>query len=196
MGEGALAFQLDDTLVGGGRVIGEGVVLLGQEPRARDLLRHLALEVGDLGAGDSQLVAQFALGDLGAAGLLLDDVELVAEPLTFGFMGRGALAEAVELGAQRLVALAHLVEGAAQADVFGLFLLEGAQRLADRVDQLAEGVLQVVERADPAAGIHKKLAENFVLAADAGAHIGPAFGPFLRLGLSCGRSVGELLGSR
>jgi hypothetical protein len=104
------------------------------------------------------------LRDSAPRGGLLHDLQFVAQPLDLRLACHAAATEIVEFAAQRLVAGAHVGQRAAQADVVGFFLLQCAQRLVDRVDQLAEGILEVVEGADLAAGVDQKVAENLVFA--------------------------------
>jgi hypothetical protein len=52
-----------------------------------------------------------------------------------------------------------------QAELFVLGFLVGAQRLADRIDQLADRVLDDLELADLVLGIDQKIADGFILMA-------------------------------
>jgi hypothetical protein len=46
------------------------------------------------------------------------------------------------------------------------------QRRADGLDEVAEGIFEIIERADPTVGIDQQVAQRLVLLADAGADIG------------------------
>jgi len=52
-----------------------------------------------------------------------------------------------------------------QAELFVLGFFVGAQRLADRIDQLADRVLDELKFADLVFGIDQKIADGFVLVA-------------------------------
>ena len=57
------------------------------------------------------------------------------------------------------------VQHVLQAELFALGFLVGAQRLADRIDQLADRVLDELELADLVLGIDQKIADGFILMA-------------------------------
>jgi hypothetical protein len=76
------------------------------------------------------------------------------------------------LTAQRLVSGARFVEPAAEIERERLFLLERAQRRVERLHQLLEGLLEVVELADLAAGVAEEIAQGFVFLAHARADVG------------------------
>src|SRR5262249_58074800 len=98
--------------------------------------------------------------------------QLPAQVLARGFkVGRTFLEPAVFV-AQALVTAAEFCERIAQAEILGLFLLERAQRGADRLDEVPEGFLEIVERADTTIGIDQKVAQRLVVFTDAGANIG------------------------
>jgi len=69
------------------------------------------------------------------------------------------------------VADAKLRQRVAQADILGFLLFQRLQRRADGLDQVAEGVLEVVERADPTIGIDQQVAQRLVFLANAGADV-------------------------
>jgi hypothetical protein len=51
-------------------------------------------------------------------------------------------------------------------------LFQRLQRGANGLDQVAEGVFEVVERTDPTIGIDQQVAQRLVLLTDAGADVG------------------------
>ena len=71
-----------------------------------------------------------------------------------------------------LVTGAKLCQRSAQADIVGLLLFQRLQRRADGLDEVAEGIFEIIERADPTVGIDQQVAQRLVLLADAGADIG------------------------
>ena len=73
---------------------------------------------------------------------------------------------------QALVSAPKFCERIAQAEILGLLLLERVQRRADRLDEIAEGFLKVVERADTTVGIDQKVAQRLVVFTDPGTNIG------------------------
>ena len=67
---------------------------------------------------------------------------------------------------------AKLRQRIAQADIVGFLLFQSQQRRADRLDEVAEGVFEIIECADPPVGIDQQVAQRLVLLADPGADVG------------------------
>ncbi len=113
--------------------------------------------------------------ELERAALFARQFEIFLQPFGFRFQ-RGRLAlDLVEFGAQRLVRGARLVQHAGEADRLRFFLLERTQRGVERGDQFVEGLLEIVELADLAAGIGQQAAQFLVFLAHARADVGQIF---------------------
>ena len=111
----------------------------------------MALELSGASPHGGELVAELHLGDFGATRSLLHGFQFVAKPLDLGLACCAAVAEVIEFAAQGLVARADV--GQRRPKLSDFFLLQRPQRLVDGIDQLAEGILEVVQRADLAAGV-------------------------------------------
>jgi hypothetical protein len=105
-------------------------------------------------------------------GCLLRQLQCLAQRLVVSPQFRRPLFGRVEIGAHRFVICAELGERVAQAGVVGLFLLQRVQRGADGPDELAEGILDVVERGDLTAGVDQQVAQRLVAPAEACAESG------------------------
>lgn len=70
------------------------------------------------------------------------------------------------------MARAQLCQRVAQGDVVGLLLLQRLQRGVDGLDEVAEGLLEVVERREPTVGVEQEVAQRLVVLADPGADVG------------------------
>jgi hypothetical protein len=101
--------------------------------------------------------------------------------LIVAFRFRRSFLKRLALATRRVVPGANFGERVAQADIVGFFLLERSQRDADGLDEIAKGVLHVVERSDPAIGVDQQIAKGLVALADAGTEIGKC-----RLVVLCG----------
>ena len=66
----------------------------------------------------------------------------------------------------------QLGQRGAQARIVEFRLFERAEQVVQRIDQLAEGLLQFVERAELQPGVDQQISQRFVIAADALADIG------------------------
>ena len=73
------------------------------------------------------------------------------------------------VGAHRFVARTKLGERAAQADIVGCFPLQRPQHGADGLEEVAEGIFDIVERSDPTAGVGQQVPHSRIVGADAGA---------------------------
>jgi hypothetical protein len=121
------------------------------------------------------VVGEFAARAFQRAAVLARKLEVFAQALDFGLERGGLLFDLVEFGAQRLVRRAAFVEHALEAEAQRLFLLERAQRVVERNDDLVEGKLEIVELADLAAGVGKKMTQGLVFFADARSDVGDVF---------------------
>ena len=70
------------------------------------------------------------------------------------------------------MARAQLCQRVAQGDVVGLLLLQRLQRGVDGLDEIAEGLFEVVERREPTVGVEQEVAQRLVVLADPGADVG------------------------
>ena len=118
----------------------------------------MALEIGDFGPRGDDSAGQFRFLRLEAARGLLRQAQLPAKLLARVRQFRRALFERAVVAAHGLVAGAKLGERVAQADIIGFFLLERMQRRANWLHEVAEGFLEIVERADATIGIDQQIA--------------------------------------
>src|SRR5262249_14351952 len=170
--ERAFGLQFHNPFVGAIGVIDENLIGLAQRAAIGGLLRQLALEVGDLRTHRHDFAGELGLVTFEPARGLLRQRQFPAQLLAHAFQFRRPLFERAEFGAHALVAGAKLRQRVAQADIVGFLLFQRLQRGADGLDQVAEGVLEVVERADPTIGIDQQVAQRLVLLTDAGADVG------------------------
>src|SRR5262245_60176612 len=141
----------------------------------------MTLEVGDRATCGHELAGKLGLVALEPARGLLRQRQFPAKRLIVAFRFRRSFLEHLAFGARRVVPGANFGERVAQADIVGLLLLERTQRNADGLDKVAEGILDVVERGDPAIGVNQQIAQGLVALADAGTEIGKC-----RLVVLCG----------
>jgi hypothetical protein len=88
----------------------------------------------------------------------LRQAQLPAQLLAGVFQFRRPLFERTVVAAHGLVAGAKLGECVTQAEIVGFFLLERIQRRADGLHEVAEGLLEIVERANATIGIDQQIA--------------------------------------
>jgi hypothetical protein len=117
-------------------------------------------------------VGEFQTRTFERAVRLARQFEVDAQLLRLGFNQGRLLLDLVEFGAQCLVGRARLVEHAGEAGGLRFFLLERTQRCVERLDDLVEGFLELVEFADLAAGVGQQVAQNLVFLAHARAVVG------------------------
>ena len=153
-------------------MIDENLIGLAQRAAIGGLLRQLALEIGDLRTRRHDFAGELGLVTFEPARGLLRQRQFPAQLLAHAFQFGRPLFERAEFGAHALVAGAKLRQRVAQANIVGFLLFQRLQRRADGLDQVAEGVFEVVERADPAIGIDQQVAQRLVLLAEAGADVG------------------------
>ena len=132
----------------------------------------MALEIGDLRTRTHDFASKFRLVPVEPARRLLRQGQFPPQVLARGFQIGRAFFEQAVFAAQALVSAAKFCERIAQAEILGLLLLERVQRRADRLDEIAEGFLKVVERADTTVGIDQKVAQRLVVFTDPGTNIG------------------------
>ncbi len=94
-----------------------------------------------------------------------------AERLVVARQFRCLLFQRLEFGTHRFVVGAKLRKRVAQAEIVTVFLLQGLQRGANGLNQVAEGILDVVERGDPTVGVDQQVTQSLVALAKAGAEI-------------------------
>ena len=168
-------FKRDDALVGIGQPLIEPAVFLAQCLAFAGLLRKPGFEIDDLRAPGGNIDGDFSLGGFQRAQKVLGCGELLAQRLTFFFREARFLFQLGDFVAQFAVSGARIVEHRLQADLFGFLGFECAQRLADRVNQLADSILDGVELADLGVGVEQEIAQGFVIAAELGAKRGEQF---------------------
>ena len=170
--ERTLGLQFDNPLIGAIGVIDENLVGLAERSAIRGLLRQLALEFGDLRTRSHDFAGELGLVTFEPARGLLHQRQFPPQLLARAFQFRRPLFEHTEFAAHGLVTGAKLCQRSAQADIVGLFLFQRVQRRADGLDEVAEGVFEVVERADTTVGIDQQVAQRLVLLTNTGADIG------------------------
>jgi hypothetical protein len=139
-------------------VIDQNLVGLAQRAGIGSLLRQLALEIGDFRPRGDDFAGKFRFLRLEAARGLLRQAQVPAKLLARVRQFRRALFERAVVAVHGLVAGAKLGERVAQANIVGFFLLERIQRPADGLHEVAEGLLEIVERANAAIGIDQQIA--------------------------------------
>ena len=117
-------------------------------------------------------VGEFQTRTFERAVRLARQFEVDAQLLRLGFNQGRLLLDLVEFGAQCLVGRARLVEHAGEAGGLRFFLLERTQRCVERLDDLVEGFLELVEFADLAAGIAQQITQRLVFLAHARTDVG------------------------
>ena len=170
--ERAFGLQFHNPLVGAIGVIDENLIGLAQRAAIGRLLRQLALEIGDLRTRRHDFAGELGFVTLEPARGLLRQRQFPAQLLARAFQFRRPLFERAEFAAHALMAAAKLRQRVAQAHIVGLFLFQRLQCGTDGLDQVAEGVFEVVERTDPTIGIDQQVAQRLVLLTDAGADVG------------------------
>src|SRR5262245_18628301 len=152
-----VGLQFDNPLVGTVGVIDQNLVGLAQGAGIGCLLRQLALEVGDFGALGDNFAGEFRLLRVEPARGLLHQAQLPAKLLPGVFQFRRALSERAVVAAHGVVTGAKLGKHVAQAEIIGFFLFERMQCRPDGLHEVAEGLLEIVERADATIGIDQRL---------------------------------------
>src|SRR5262245_14325807 len=153
--ERAFGLQFHNPLIGASGVIDENLVGLAQGPAIGGLLRQLALEIGDLRTRRHDFAGELGFVTLETAHGLLRQrqfpAHLLARASEFGrpLFQRADVGALAQFGAHALLAGAKLRQRIAQADIVALFLFQRLQRRADGLDQVAEGIFEIIERADP-----------------------------------------------
>ena len=152
-------------------MIDENLVGLAQGPAIGGLLRQLALDIRDLRPHSHDFAGKLGFVTLEAAHGLLRQRQFAAQLFARAFQFRCPLLERAEFAAHALVAGAKLRQRIAQANIVALLVFQRLQRRADALDEVAEGIFEIIERADPTVGIDQQVAQRLVLLADAGADI-------------------------
>ena len=148
-----VGLQFDNSLVGTAGVVDQNLVGLAQGAGIGCLLRQLALEIGDFRARGDDLAGEFRLLRVEPARALLRQAQLPAKLLPGVFQFRRALFQRAVVAAHGVVTGAKLGKHVAQAEIIGFFLFERMQCRTDGLYEAAEGLLEIVERADATIGI-------------------------------------------
>ena len=172
---GKLAVELDVALLGDVVLLFEDAAAFGQRTALRAFLRQLAFDLDDLRVARVDFVGQFKARALQAAVRLARQFEILAQLLHLALQRDRLLLDLIEFRAQRVVGGTRLGQHVRQAGRLRLFLFQRAQGIVERGDDLFEGVLQIVQFADLAAGVGEQIAQRLVLLAHARADVGHAF---------------------
>ena len=160
-----LALKLHHPPVGRGDALDVPAVFLAALLQIRALRLHVALQLGDLGAACGELGELLGFGLFVSGDGLLRRGQDVPQAQRFRFKGPGLLLGVGQVFAQLVLRYPCGVQHVLQAELFVLGFLVGAQRLADRIDQLADRVLDELELADLVLGVDQKIADGFILVA-------------------------------
>ena len=153
-------------------MIDENLVGLAQRSTVGGLLRQLALDIRDLRPHRHDFAGKLVFVTLEPARGLLHQRQFPTQLLARAFQFRRSLFEHAEFAAHALVAGAKLRQRVAQAHIVALLVFQRLQRRADGLDQVVEGIFEIIERADPTVGINQQVAQRLVLFANAGADVG------------------------
>ena len=130
-------------------------------------LGEARFQVDDLRAPRSNIDRDFGFRGLTSAQQILRRGQFLAKRLTFPFRKRCLLLQFGDFVAQLAIGGARSVQRGLETDLFGLLGFEGAKRLADRIDELANSILDGVELADLGIGIEQQqITERLVLATE------------------------------
>ena len=153
--------EFGDTLVGGGAMLAQHLLMLGQHAHRSWFRAPIRLRGPRSARAPARVrpVSSSFLSFESADGLLRQS-ELVIEVLTLALARRQAFAYVLDLGAQLLVADAGFFQRVAQIGVVERFAFQRVKRVADWNHQLAEDVAKVVERIDTTADIDQKVAQG------------------------------------
>src|SRR5262249_49400010 len=153
-------------LVGTGQTFVEPAVLLAQRLAFAGFLSEARFQGDDLRAPRSNIDRDFGFRGLKSPQQILRRGQFLAKRLAVLFRKRWLLVQFGDFVAQLAVGGARSVQRGLETDLFGLLGFEGAKRLADRIDELANGILDGVELADLGIGIEQQITERLVLATE------------------------------
>ena len=151
--------------------LGQKPLLVAQHTNVAGFLVHLLRQRGHGDAHRRNFAAELGLVVLKSACILQRGLQFSTEPLVFAFQFGRCFFKPLKVRAQRLVAGADRRERAPGARIVGAFLLQRGQDIAERFDQLAEGVLEAVDRVELMAGVDQQVSQHLVVDTDACANL-------------------------
>ena len=182
---GEFAFEVDDALAGGIEMFLDGAARFARGTALGRFLFELPFELGDVRLARLELLGGLVARAFERAACLAGELEIAAQARGVRIELRRLALDLVELAAQFVIGRALLLEAAGERQGLRLLGLERAQGGIEGQDQPVEGLLEVVELADLAAGVGQEVAQHFVLFADARPGIDRRFaGGRLALGIA------------
>ena len=165
-------FHGNDGLVRGIGALNETRLLGAEDIGLVDLVRELFRRCGERGARRCEFMADPGSVRLGVAPLLQRGLHFLGEILVGAFQLGRLFRKLQKIAMQLLVAQAQRRERAVQAGIVGLFLLQRREHAMQRLDELAEGVFELMDGAELLLRVEQEIAERFVVLADPGPQVG------------------------
>jgi hypothetical protein len=171
-GKRVIGLQFGDPLVGAVDTVDENLIRLAQPSGIGSHLHQPTFKIGDHGACGRELAAELGVTALQRTRGKLRRRQFMAKRVVVARRFCGPFLKRLAVRTHRFVARAKPGERAAQADIVGYFLLQRPQHGADGLDDVAEGIFDIVERSDPTAGVGQQIPQRLIVGADARAKFG------------------------
>src|SRR6185312_754400 len=160
---GKLALEIDDALAGDVEVLLDGAAGFARGAALGRLLLEPTLDLGDVRLSRFQLLRGLVARAFERAAGLSRELEVAAQTRDLRIELRRLALDLIELAAQFVIGRALLVEPAGERHGLRFLGLERPQGRVEGQDKFVEGLLELVELADLAAGVGQKVTQHLVL---------------------------------